>query len=108
MVISYISGSTVTFEEESVALICNVTNDDHSISEITWHHDDKLIVDNDRLTIRITTDNVTGQVQSVLHFDPVYHTDKGEYTCRALNHLECVAEKTTNLTVECKLFYSYL
>ena len=39
------------------------------------------------------------------YIDPVNRTDKREYKCSALNHLKCVAEATTNLTVECNYIY---
>ena len=107
MVISHITGNTVTFEGGSIVLICNVTNDVDSSLEITWQHNNRSIADHDRMTISNTTDGATGQVQSMLYIDPVNRTDKGEYKCSALNHLECVAEAITNLTVECKLFSLY-
>ena len=107
MVISHITSNTVTFEGGSIVLICNVTNDVDSSLEITWQHNNRSIADHDRMTISNTTDGATGQVQSMLYIDPVNRTDKGEYKCSALNHLKCVAEATTNLTVECKLFSLY-
>ena len=108
MVISHITGNTVTFEGGSIVLICNVTNDVDSSLEITWQHNNKSIADHDHMMISNTTDGATGQVQSMLYIDPVNRTDKGEYKCSALNHLKCVAEATTNLTVECKLSTQYL
>lgn len=103
MVINYITDNTVAFEGENLNLICNVTNDINSSIVIMWYHESELIVDehHKNLMIRNHASNVAGQLQSVLSFNPVYHTDKGEYKCRALNHLECVAEANTSLTVEC-------
>ena len=106
VVINYITGNTVTFEGNDVTLICNVTNDVNSSLEIMWYHEGELLVDEDHndLNITNTTNSITGQVQSVLSFIPVRYTHKGEYKCSALNHLKCVAEENTLLTVECKLF----
>ena len=53
------------------------------------------------------TNNVTGEIQSILLFDPVNHTDTGMYTCRAYNHPQCYNEQKVNLTVECELFSVY-
>ena len=96
VIIKYISQNVVTYEGEDVALMCNVTNDIDSDLKITWYHEGNL-VDNAH------TDYVAGQAKSVLKFSPVHRTDGGEYKCSALNHLQCVAEAKTNLTVECKL-----
>ena len=54
------------------------------------------------------TNNVTGEIQSILLFDPVNHTDTGMYTCRAYNHPQCYNEEKVNLTVECELFSVYI
>ena len=66
MVISHITGSTVTFEGGSVALICNITNDVDSSLEITWQHNNRSIADHDHMMSSNTTDGATGQVQSML------------------------------------------
>jgi len=87
-------------------LICNATNDVDAINplSIDWYNFKriKLEADDRHVLVYNTTDTVTGQVQSMLLFDPVNHTDSGEYTCRALNDDDCYTEDKTNLTVECE------
>ena len=50
---------------------------------IDWYYSDGAKIESEdkhRLVYNVT-DPVTGQVQSVLLFDPVNHTDSGEYIC---------------------------
>ena len=106
-VINFIINNTITFEGNKVNLICNATNDVDAINplSIDWYNSEgvKLQADNMRILVYNTTDPVTGQVQSVLLFDRVNHTDSGEYTCHAFNDNDCYTESKTNLTVECEL-----
>ena len=73
--------------------------------KIDWYNSEGVRVESDDKHILVynTTDWVTGQEQSVLLFDPVNHTDSGEYTCHAFNDVGCHTENKTNLTVECKI-----
>ena len=57
------------------------------------------------MTIYNHYDNTTNQMSSVLLFDPVNHTDHGEYICRAATYSSCYTENAINLTVECKFTY---
>jgi len=85
--------------------MCNATNDKDAITSLTivWYSPKgiKLPLNHKNILVLSTTDPVTGQVQSVLLFDPVNHTDSGEYTCRAFNDDDCYTEDKTDLTVKC-------
>ena len=105
--ITYISDQTVSFEGRKVKLTCNATNDvdaDYPV-QIKWYNakGKQVEVVNKHVQIHNNTNNVTGERQSVLLFDPVNHTDTGMYTCRAYNHPQCYNEDKVNLTVECEL-----
>jgi len=105
-VINFITKETVVFEGHKVTLICNATNDVDAVASlrIKWYNVKGAMVKskNKHRLVYDRTDPVTGQVQSVLLFDPVNHTDSGEYTCHAFNDYDCYTEDKTNLTVECK------
>ena len=85
--------------------MCNATNDEDAVNPVTivWYNSkgEKLESKDGHILIYNTTDPVTGQVQSVLLFDPVNHTDSGEYTCHAFNDVDCYTDKKINLTVKC-------
>jgi len=104
--INFISNSTISFEGIKVYLICDATNDFDAVSplKINWYNSEGVILESDdrHILVRNTTDQVTGQVQSVLLFDPVTHTDSGEYTCHAFNDDDCYTEDKIDLTVECE------
>ena len=86
--------------------MCSATNDDDAINPlmIVWFNAKgmKLESNHKHILVRSTTDPVTGQVQSVLLFDPVNYTDSGEYTCHAFNDNDCYTEAKIILTVKCK------
>ena len=71
---------------------------------IDWYNSEGAKVESEDKHILVynVTDPVTGQIQLVLLFDPVNHTDSGEYTCHAINDNDCYTEAKSNLTVECK------
>ena len=104
--INSITNNTITFKGNKVYLICNATNDVDAINplRIHWYKAKgvSLEADNRHIVIHNSTALVTGQVQSVLLFDPVNHTDSGIYTCRAFNDEDCYTEEKINLTVECE------
>ena len=85
--------------------MCNATNDEDAVKPVTivWNNSKGKIVKSkdSRIQIYDTADLVTGQVQSLLLFDPVNCTDSGEYTCRAFNDIDCYTEDKINLTVKC-------
>ena len=105
--INYITSSIVTFKGNQVSIICNATNDVNAINPLRmeWYNfeDVRVELESKHSLVYNTTDPVTGQVQSVLLFDPVNHTDSGEYTCHTFNDNDCYTEAKTNLTVECTL-----
>ena len=93
-------------------MLCNASNDADADEPllITWYNSEGAVIKSGgRHLVYTTTDTVTGQVQSVLLFDPVNYTDHGEYTCKASNHNESYSTSRTNLTVECTcIWYMYL
>jgi len=106
-VINFLINSTISCEGRKVNLICNATNDVDAINplSINWYDSKgkKFGSDDKHVLVYNTSNPVTGQVQSVLLFDPVNHTDSGEYTCHAFNDDDCYTEDKTNLTVECEI-----
>ena len=86
--------------------MCNATNDEDAVNPLTivWYNSEgeKLESNDEHILVLTTTDPVTGQVQSVLLFDPVNHTDSGEYTCHVFNDNDCYTEDKSTLTVKCK------
>ena len=103
--IEFISQSGISYDGNKVVLSCNASNDVDAVLplRISWYNSEGAVVkSSERHLLYSTTDEVTGQVQSVLLFDPVSYTDSGEYTCRVSNHNESYAESKTNVTVECK------
>ena len=92
--------------------MCNATNDEDAVNPLTiaWYNSEgeKVESNDEHILALSTTDPVTGQVQSVLLFDPVNHTDGGEYTCHAFNDNDCYTEDKTILTVKCKCIYKII
>jgi len=76
---------------------------------IKWNNSKgkQVRIANKNVLVYNNTNNVTGEIQSILLFDPVNHTDTGMYTCRAYNHPQCYNEEKVNLTVKCELFSVY-
>ena len=103
--VAYYSASVVTFEGDQASLICNASSDEDSTDpvQISWYSGSVLLKpDGKHMTIYNEYDNTTNQMSSVLSFDPVNHTDHGEYICRAATYSSCYTENKINLTVECK------
>ena len=104
-IISFISNSTVSLEGDKVNLLCVANNDVHTnySLQINWYKGKKLVIPNGKHILHY---NVTAkdsrQVNSTLTFDPVKHTDDGEYLCRAFNHPILYSESKTTLVVECE------
>ena len=74
--------------------------------QINWYKRNKLIIpDGKRILVYNKTDKASKQLNSTLFFDPVNHTDDGEYTCRAYNHPDSYSETKITLCVECKISY---
>ena len=94
--------------------MCTATNDEDAVNPLTiaWYNSEgeKVESNDEHLLVYNTTDPLTGQVQLVLLFDPVNHTDSGEYTCHAFNDNDCYTEDKIILTVKCmlkKIFANY-
>jgi len=106
--INFISNSTALLEGKKVQLICISTNDPDAINplKVTWYNSNGIQLA--KLNLKHVSvydepvDATASQVQSVLTFDPVKHSDTGKYTCQASNHYEFYAETTISLTVECE------
>ena len=94
------------FEGNRVDMVCNATNDeDANIPvQISWYNGTELIKpDGKHVLINNVQNNATGQVHSVLSFNPVNYTNDGDYVCRAFNHPLSFTERKIKLTVECEL-----
>ena len=104
-IINYISDEIVSYEGRKVVLTCVVTNDVDAVGQlrIVWYNfvGNQVKPENGHILVYNRSLSDTGQVESVLSFDPVNHTDHGEYTCRAFNHPHTFVESKTSLNVEC-------
>ena len=105
-IIVSISNYTVSLEGDKVNLLCVAINDVHAnySLQINWYKGNKLITSNDseHILIHNEANTTSRQLRSTLLFDPINHTDNGEYTCRASNHPNSYSELKTDLDVECK------
>ena len=105
-IIVSISNHTVSLEGDKVNLLCVAINDVHAnySLQINWYKGNELIASNGSKHILIynEADKTSRQLHSTLLFDPIYHTDNGEYKCRASNHPDLYSELKTNLDVECE------
>jgi len=108
--ITSLSSDTTSVEGSKVSLKCNATNDVDALDEvkIVWilriSKDIEVeLITSGNVLIYNNTNSSIGEVHSVLLFDPVNHTDDGEYICRAFNHPQSYNEANTSLKVECKL-----
>jgi len=91
----------VVVEGRKAHLICNLTNDvDAPSSKVEWYKDGDVPVKEVKSHVLIYYHS--DMTQSVLLFDPVNHTDSGEYTCRAYSDPTFYTQSSTLLTVECK------
>jgi len=100
---SVVSKSTTSFEGEKVNLMCQATNDidaPHPV-QVIWYKDNQPLRPDGRRVLVYSKLNTTNEIESVLQFDSVNHTDDGDYTCRSFNDLLSFTEVKTTLTVEC-------
>ena len=104
-IINFISDYTVSLERDKVNLLCTAINDVHAnySLQINWYKGNKLISNGKHIQIYNEVVKASKQLRSTLIFDPVSHTDDGEYTCQASNHPDSYSKSTTNLTVECEI-----
>ena len=93
------------FEGNRVDMVCNATNDaDANVPvQINWYNGTELIKPDEKyVMVNNVQNNATGQVHSVLSFNPINHTNDGEFICRAFNHPSSYTESKIKLTVECE------
>ena len=91
-------------EGNKASLVCVAINDVDAIHslQINWYKGNKPVLSNGKhILLYNKADNVSRQLSSTLLFDPVSHTDDGEYTCQAFNHNDSFSEAKTNLSVQC-------
>ena len=103
--ITYHSDEVIVFEGKRVDLVCNATNDpDANIPvQVSWYNGTELIKpDGKHVMVNNEQNNVTGQVHSMLSFNPVNYTNDGECVCRAFNHPLFFTESRIMLTIECE------
>ena len=83
--------------------MCNATNDIDAPYpvQVDWYKGSQLLKPDKGRVMVYSKVNTSDKVVSVLLFDPVNHTDDGEYTCRSFNDPLSFTEVTTTLTVEC-------
>ena len=104
-IIVSISNYTVSLEGDKVNLICVAISDVHAnySLQINWYKGNELISNGSKHILNNNgADKTSRQLHSTLLFDPINHTDNGEYTCRASNHPDTYSELKTNLDVECE------
>ena len=105
--IAHIDHNKSPQEGNKINLSCIATNDNESDQalKIQWYNSGgvQVVSKESRISIYNTTNKETGQVKSVLLFDPVNRTDSGVYMCKAFNHPKSYIKANANLTVKCKL-----
>ena len=105
---SVVNESTSSFEGKKVKLMCQATNDidaPHPV-QVNWYKGNQLLQPDGGRVLVYPKLNTSNMIVSVLLFDPVNHTDDGDYTCRSFNDPLSFTDVTTSLTVECK-WYCY-
>ena len=105
--ITYYSPAIVAFEGNKVNLVCNATNDADAINpvQVSWYYGTMLVKpEGEYVKINNERNNATGEIHSVLSFNPINYTNDGAYTCRAFNDPLSFTENKIQVTVECKLY----
>ena len=106
--ITYISPDMTYLEGTKASLVCNATNDVDAVNEvqIAWFYKSSTslyqIVSNNNRVIHNVENSTSGQVYSILLFDPINRTDEGVYICRASNHPQSSTESSTEVKIESK------
>ena len=103
--ITYISPDMTYLEGTKASLICNATNDVDAVNEvqIAWFYKNATslyqIISNNRI-IYYVENSTSGQLYSILLFDPINRADEGVYICRASNHPQSSTESSTEVKIE--------
>ena len=106
--ITYISPDMTYLEGTKASLVCNATNDVDAVNEvqIAWFYKNSTslyqIVSSNNRVIHNLKNSTSGQVYSILLFDPINRTDEGVYICRASNHPQSSTESSTEVKIESK------
>ena len=104
--IIYISSDMTYLEGNKTRLVCNATNDVDAVNEvqIAWFYKNSTslyqVVSNNNRVIHNVENSTSGQVYSILLFDPINRTDEGVYICRASNHPQSTTESSTKVGIE--------
>ena len=104
--IIYISPDMTYLEGNKTRLVCNATNDVDAVNEvqIAWFYKNSTslyqVVSNNNRVIHNVENSTSGQVYSILLFDPINRTDEGVYICRASNHPQSTTESSTKVGIE--------
>ena len=106
--ITYISPDMTYLEGTKASLVCNATNDVDAVNEvqITWFYKNSTslyqVMSSNNHVIHNVENSTSGQLYSVLLFDPVNRTDEGVYVCKASNHPRSITEMSTEVKIKSK------
>ena len=106
--ITCISPDLTYLEGTKASLVCNATNDVDAVNEvqIAWFYKNSTslyqIVSNNNRVIHNVENSTSGQVYSILLFDPINRTDEGVYICRVSSHPQSSTESSTEVKIESK------
>ena len=106
--ITYISADITYLEGTKATLICNATNDADAVNEvqITWFYKNSTslyqVMSINNHVIHNVENSTSGQLYSVLLFDPINRTDEGVYVCKASNHPQSSTELSTEVKIKSK------
>ena len=104
--ITYISPDMTYLEGTKASMVCNATNDADAVNEvqIAWFYKNSTslyqVVPNNNRVIHNVENSTSGQVYSILLFNPINRTDEGVYICRASNHPQSSTESSTKVGIE--------
>ena len=107
--ITYISPDMTYLEGTKASLFCNATNDVDAVNEVQitfWFYKNSTslyqVASSNNHIIHNVENSTSGQLYSVLQFDPVNRTDEGVYICKATNHPQSSTELSTEVKIKSK------
>ena len=106
--ITYISPDMTYLEGTKASLVCNATNDVDAVNkvQITWFYKNSTslyqVMSSNNHVIHNVENSTSGQLYSVLLFDPVNRTDEGVYVCKASNHPRSITEMSIEVKIKSK------